>query len=206
MTWPPAIVHEYARAIRRSARIRALESGKASCVPFGGTGRSPDCMSSVPCGARYYFIALQFFQWLCVTAGLGDKVHTAGKEIAVRYMNRGTGNRDRRNCQSSGVSRSTPDPAGDAEAGRRALSQYLCATCHRIPGVTGANKHVGPPLDGIGSRKYLAGVLTNTPENMIRWLQGPQQVDPLSAMPDLGVREQDARDMAAYLSTLREPD
>lgn len=92
--------------------------------------------------------------------------------------------------------------AGDAKAGERALYQYLCATCHQIPGIVGASKHVGPPLDGMAERKYIAGVLPNTEENMIRWLRNPRRIDPLSAMPDLGVTEKDARDMAAYLSTL----
>jgi len=96
--------------------------------------------------------------------------------------------------------------AGNAEAGKRAIGQYLCATCHVIPGIVGANKHVGPPLTGMGTRKYIAGVLPNTPENMVRWLQAPQSIDPLSAMPALGVTDQDARDMAAYLSTLQSSD
>lgn len=91
---------------------------------------------------------------------------------------------------------------GNAEAGRRAIDQYLCATCHRIPGITGASKHVGPPLAGIATRKYIAGVLPNSPENMLRWLQDPQRIDPLSAMPALGLKDQDARDIAAYLQTL----
>ncbi|OGB26125.1 MAG: cytochrome C [Burkholderiales bacterium RIFCSPLOWO2_02_FULL_57_36] len=91
---------------------------------------------------------------------------------------------------------------GDAKAGRRAAGQYLCATCHEIPGIVGANRHVGPPLNGIGSRKYIAGIISNNPENMVRWLQNPQQLDPLSAMPDLGVTEKDARDISAYLYTL----
>jgi cytochrome c len=46
-------------------------------------------------------------------------------------------------------------------------------------------------------------VLPNTPENMFRWLQNPPAVDPLTAMPNLGVTEADARDMAGYLYTLR---
>jgi mono/diheme cytochrome c family protein len=92
--------------------------------------------------------------------------------------------------------------AGDPKAGKRALYQYLCATCHQIPGIVGASKHVGPPLEGMADRKYIAGVLPNTQENMVRWLRNPQRIDPLSAMPDLGVTEKDARDMAAYLSTL----
>jgi len=93
---------------------------------------------------------------------------------------------------------------GSADAGRRALQQYLCVTCHQIPGVVGANRHVGPPLAGIATRKYIAGVLPNTPGNMVHWIQHPKRVDPLSAMPDLGVTEQDARDIAAFLYTLKE--
>lgn len=97
-------------------------------------------------------------------------------------------------------------PEASVEAGKRAIGQYLCATCHRIPGIVGASRLVGPPLDGIGARKYIAGVLSNTPENMVRWLRDPQAVDPRSAMPDLGVTEEDARDIAAYLSTLTSVD
>lgn len=95
---------------------------------------------------------------------------------------------------------------GDQEAGRRALSQYLCATCHRIPGLPDANKHVGAPLNGIATRKYIAGILPNTPENMVRWLQNPKRIAPHTAMPDLGVTDKDARDIAAYLYTLEDLD
>ena len=48
----------------------------------------------------------------------------------------------------------------------------------------------------------IAGELANTPDNMVRWLRNPKSIDPLTAMPDLGVTERDARDMAAYLATL----
>ncbi len=93
--------------------------------------------------------------------------------------------------------------AADAERGKTALSQYACASCHEIPGIVGAKNPVGPPLHGIAGRKYLAGVLPNTPDNMLRWLRSPQSVDAGSAMPDLGVSERDARDIAAYLETLK---
>jgi cytochrome c1 len=49
----------------------------------------------------------------------------------------------------------------------------------------------------------VGGVLPNSPDNMVRWIRKPQKVSPLTAMPDLGVTERDARDMAAYLATLR---
>jgi mono/diheme cytochrome c family protein len=92
-----------------------------------------------------------------------------------------------------------PTHSPDPERGRAAIQQYACATCHLIPGVVGANAPVGPPLDGLGARTMLAGRLPNGPENLERWLRGPQAVKPGSAMPDLGVTERDARDIAAYL-------
>lgn len=92
---------------------------------------------------------------------------------------------------------------GDAERGRNALTQYACNACHRIPGVPGSDVHVGPPLSGIGNRRLIAGALPNTPEQMVRWIRNPRGVDPQTTMPDMQVSEQDARDIAAYLATLR---
>jgi len=66
----------------------------------------------------------------------------------------------------------------DAERGRQALHQYACSACHVIPGVTGSSPHVGPTLDGIGSRKLIAGTLPNTPDNLVLWLMKTQQVKP----------------------------
>ena len=80
---------------------------------------------------------------------------------------------------------------------------YGCVACHDIPGVPGANGLVGPPLAGISSRSYIGGVLENTPDNMIRWLLDPRAVDSLTAMPDVGLTDADARHVAAYLYTLR---
>jgi len=94
--------------------------------------------------------------------------------------------------------------AADPRAGRAAMQQYLCATCHTIPGVTGARNQVGPPLGGLATRGFLAGRLPNTAENLAAWLREPQRHAPGSAMPDLHVSEQDARDMAAFLYTLVE--
>jgi cytochrome c len=90
-------------------------------------------------------------------------------------------------------------PGGDGERGRLLLRQFGCGACHRIPGVATAEGNVGPPLAKLYERVYLAGVVANTPANLVRWIVDPQQVDPLTAMPDLGVTEPQARDMAAYL-------
>ena len=59
------------------------------------------------------------------------------------------------------------------------------------------------PLDDMALRLYIAGLLINTPENMIAWIRHPQAVKPLTPMPDLGVLEKDARDMTAYLYSHR---
>jgi mono/diheme cytochrome c family protein len=93
--------------------------------------------------------------------------------------------------------------AGEAERGRVVLQQYACTTCHMIPGVVGANVPVGPPLASIGTRSFIAGMLPNNADNMVRWLRAPQATHRGSAMPDLGVTERDAMDIAAYLYTLK---
>ncbi|MEX2644080.1 MAG: c-type cytochrome [Acetobacterales bacterium] len=91
---------------------------------------------------------------------------------------------------------------GDPDRGQVAIRQYGCTACHTVPGVVGPNATVGPPLRGMATRMYIAGVLPNTPENMILWLRNPVEVDPLTGMPDLDVKAGHARDMAAYLETL----
>lgn len=62
---------------------------------------------------------------------------------------------------------------------------------------------MGPSLDKIGTRIYIAGLLRNNPENLQRWIEHPQQVLPSNAMPDLGISAADARKIATYLETLR---
>ncbi len=72
-----------------------------------------------------------------------------------------------------------------------------------IPGISGATGLVGAPLSGIASRIYIAGVLQNTPPNMMRWIENPKAVDEKTVMPNLGVTPKDAADIAAYLYTLK---
>jgi cytochrome c2 len=92
---------------------------------------------------------------------------------------------------------------GDPARGRVAIRHYGCPSCHTIPGVPGAYGLVGPPLGGIANRVYIAGMLPNTPDNMIRWIQAPQEVHEHTAMPNMGMTEAEARDIAGYLYTLK---
>jgi cytochrome c1 len=84
-------------------------------------------------------------------------------------------------------------------SGRRLLASYGCGSCHAIPGVPGANSTAAPPLKQFYKRSYIAGKLPNTDKNLVQWIRNPQQIDPGNAMPDLGVSDEEAHAMAAYL-------
>lgn len=95
------------------------------------------------------------------------------------------------------------DFGGDAGRGRLTISRAGCGSCHQIPGVADARGLTGPPLDHFARRTIVAGLLPNTPDNLVRWVREPQAIVPNNAMPDTGLNEGQARDVAAYLYTLR---
>lgn len=92
---------------------------------------------------------------------------------------------------------------GDAHRGTDLVRQYQCGGCHDIPGIAGANGNVGPPLHRIGTRTYIAGYIQNSPDNMADWIENPQRLLPGNAMPTIGIPQKDARDIAAFLYTLK---
>lgn len=98
-----------------------------------------------------------------------------------------------------GPTRPAPGIQGDPERGMVALTQYACHSCHAVPSIAGSKVYVGRPLDDMAERRYIAGKLPNTQDNLVRWLMDPQAIDPGNAMPNLGVSERDAIDISAYL-------
>jgi len=92
---------------------------------------------------------------------------------------------------------------GDAERGKAAIATYGCGSCHMIPGIENADGLVGPPLIHWSRRRIIAGEVPNDPERLITWLTVPQSIEPGTAMPNMGVTDGQARDIAAYLYTLR---
>jgi cytochrome c len=92
---------------------------------------------------------------------------------------------------------------GNAARGKMLISQYHCGACHLIPGVRDAKGMVAPPLIFFGRRTLIAGEVPNSPGNLVAWLRSPQSIESGTAMPTLGLSEQQARDVAAYLYTLR---
>lgn len=105
-------------------------------------------------------------------------------------------------CSQGPPSSSQTVAGGDAERGARWIAHYGCGSCHDIPGIPGAHGRVGPPLEAFAERAYIAGKLRNEPDTLVRWIRFPQYMDPGTVMPDLGVTEPHARDIAAYLYTL----
>lgn len=100
--------------------------------------------------------------------------------------------------------RSTPpEVPGDARRGAASIAHYGCGSCHVIAGISAAHGLVGPPLSGIGSRMYVAGMLKNTPDNLAQWVEHPTAINQKTVMPDLGVSHADAVDIAAYLNSLK---
>lgn len=89
---------------------------------------------------------------------------------------------------------------GDPERGRTLVVQYGCTSCHSIPDVPSVDdESVAPALDDLAARDFLAGRIPNRTEELIAWLQNPQLIAPGTLMPDLGVTEDDAEDIAAFL-------
>jgi len=97
-----------------------------------------------------------------------------------------------------------PVTGGNADRGGQLIRAYGCGACHTIPGVQGAAGVVAPPLTLFAQRTFIAGEVPNTPENLVHWIRDPQSIEPHTAMPALGVTEQQARDMAAFLYRVEE--
>src|SRR4051812_41324026 len=96
-----------------------------------------------------------------------------------------------------------PNFSGDVKRGMALVEYYGCGGCHLIPQISDAKGNVGPPLLHVGTRTYLAGFISNSPENMALWIQDPQKALPGNAMPQMGITSQEARDIAAFLHTLK---
>lgn len=92
---------------------------------------------------------------------------------------------------------------GHVSEGKQLIVKYRCGACHTIPGISNAHGVFGPPLTAIAKRSYIAGMFPNLPENLVNWIENPKAMKPKTAMPNLGMSQQQARDITAYLETLR---
>ncbi len=83
------------------------------------------------------------------------------------------------------------------------LFQGRCGTCHAVRG-TGAGGILGPDLTHFGSRPTIAaGMLTNNPGNLERWIAAPQVVKPGVLMPQVQLEPFERARMVRYLERLK---
>ena len=95
-------------------------------------------------------------------------------------------------------------PIGNEERGKALTAQYGCNVCHAVPGTEGPQGALGPSLAGVASRPTLSfGTVQNTPENLVKYIQDPPSMNPQSSMPPIGLTDVDAKDIAAYVLTLK---
>jgi cytochrome c oxidase subunit 2 len=82
------------------------------------------------------------------------------------------------------------------------FASSACVGCHTIDGVSAGV--LGPNLTHFGSRTMLAaGMWPNTPENVAEWVKDPQRLKPGVKMPTLGLTDEQAKAVAAYLVSLK---
>lgn len=94
-------------------------------------------------------------------------------------------------------------PGGDAARGKVAAMNFGCSVCHKIPDIRGPGGVVGPPLLQFGQRSYIAGGIPNRPDNLVRWIMDAPAMKQGTAMPNMHIPEASAKDIAAFLYTLR---
>jgi cytochrome c1 len=58
-------------------------------------------------------------------------------------------------------------------------------------------------LTHFAHRAYIAGEVPNNEDFLVQWISVPQSIEPGTVMPNLGVSNAQARDIAAYLYTLK---
>lgn len=73
-------------------------------------------------------------------------------------------------------------------------SKYACQSCH-IADYKKDKGYVGPPLAGAGNRRPAVWIY--------KWLKNPQAVVPGTLMPNPNLADADARDLTAFLMTLK---
>jgi cytochrome c len=97
------------------------------------------------------------------------------------------------------------EPGSPAALGAQIIATKPCVGCHTIPGIPGANGQVGPNLAGVASRPKIAGgaVPNGGPDDLKKWILNPPALKPGTAMPNVGLTDDEATNIVAYLETLK---
>ena len=95
------------------------------------------------------------------------------------------------------------------EAGQKVFMTKGCVACHTIRGVSelavGARSRTsGPNLTHVGGRTSIAArTLPMTAQNIAKWVKNPQAVKQGALMTNLGLSDEEATAVGAYLASLK---
>ena len=102
--------------------------------------------------------------------------------------------------QAPGLDAQSVDPRAlgpDAASRGKQLfySKYGCNSCH-IADYKNDKGYIGPALAGVGNRL--------TPAWMYKWLKEPNALRPGTQMPNFSLKDDEALDLTAFLTTLKQ--
>jgi mono/diheme cytochrome c family protein len=92
--------------------------------------------------------------------------------------------------------------SGNAASGKKIVDQVGCKGCHvvgddlRMRQDRGTSYDIAPELTRVGSKA--------NPDWIFEWIKNPRGVNPDARMPNLRLTDQEARDVTAYLLTLKD--
>ena len=153
----------------------------------------------------------QFRQWVAnqqkpqgsgTSSPSSQTVEPNGKLVPTSYLPGGGG----QSGSTTPLAGPGPTPTSDAitaQQGRRVFEEQACMNCHNISG-TVANGRYGPDLTHFGSRATLAsGIVPNTPENVLTWINDPSDLKPGALMPAMHLTDTQNKQLVAYLKSLQ---
>ena len=139
--------------------------------------------------------------------GLVFTVAVAGSLVALNpaFVSGKAGGTANQIGQSAAAAGPAVAPGSPAAEGAQIIATKPCGGCHTIPGIPGANGTVGPNLAGVASRPKIAGGAVNNsgPDDLKAWILNPPGLKPGTAMPNVGLTDDEATKIAAYLETLK---
>jgi cytochrome c2 len=144
-------------------------------------------------------------------AGIAGLIVTVGIAIVLVTMNpsfasgKASGTANQLGAVSAAGGAPVVEPGSPAAEGQQLIASKPCVGCHTIPGIPGANGTIGPNLAGVASRTKIAGgAVANTgPDDLKAWIMDPPAKKPGTLMPNLGLTDDEATKIVAYLELLK---
>lgn len=146
-----------------------------------------------------------------MVAGILGLIVTAGIAIMLVSMNpsfasgKAGGTANQLGAVTAAGGAPVIEPGSPAAEGQQLIATKPCVGCHTIPGVPGATGTVGPNLAGVASRTKIAGGAVNNsgPDDLKAWILNPAAKKPGTLMPNVGLTDDEATKIAAYLEQLK---